>query len=165
MSISKPQLFRLAPSLTLPCLLTIFCSPAMADDPPIVLPPITVTAVWHGGSETLCTGMNCSSILGSTVSQAIYQEVNAQIGQADIFFDIPIQDIPDNPNNSETGVTCASDEEIRLSHAVQDIGPQLSSLDVLDGVRIHYESGQSELGVIQCIICGVPVVQIPSTCG
>lgn len=164
MSTSKPEFFRLVPSLILSCPLAYFSSLALAD-PPIVLPPMTVYGVSYGGPEVLCTGMDCSDIMGTVISQALFQAVHDEIGQEDITVELPVQDIADNPYNQETGVTCNSPEEIRSSHAKQDLGPYLPSLNLLDAVRINYEQGDSEIGVIQCRYCTVPVVLIESTCG
>lgn len=164
MTVLNPNFLRLVPSFMLACTLANFTSLALAD-PPIVLPPMTVYGIGYGGPEVLCSGMDCSSIMGSIISQALFEAINDEIGQEDIVVEIPVQDILDNPSNSETGVTCNSDEEIRLNHAVQDLGPYLPSLDVMDGVKINYEQGDSETGVIQCRYCSVPVVLIAGTCG
>ena len=164
MNVSKTRLSKIAVNFVLFCVL-LAASSSVTADPPIELPPITVYADFQGGSEVLCYGLGCSSILGSTISQALYEEINDSIGQGDIVVHLPVQDILDNPNNSETGVTCDSDLEIRTNHARQDVGPYLPNLDIMDAVKINYEQGDSETGVIQCRYCGVPVVLIPSTCG
>lgn len=143
----------------------ISATPAIAEEPPIVLPPITVVATWSGNSTVLCSGMGCSDMLGSIVTQSLIQTLNDEISSEDITFVLPVQDVPDNPYNQETGANCASDEEIRTSHANQDVGQILTTLSISDVVRIHYNNGDTELGVIECTSCSVPVRLISSTCG
>lgn len=76
-----------------------------------------------------------------------------------------IQTMPNNSQQDEDTTYCGAADGARMAHAKADIALKLNTLEVGDVVEIEYNNGQTELFIIDCIICSIPGLPIPGTCG
>lgn len=146
-------------------------APALADEEPIPLPPITVNPPFiickisdgdtkPGDKKDEQPSAKCLGGGGPPLPGGGGSGGGGGGGGGGSPGIIPTQN---NPNNQNPAASCDT-PELAVPYAVAEVGPFLSQLDNGDRVLIQYLNGQTELFDVIFKTCSIPVAPVPGTC-